>query len=241
MVDGAVLNQTPASAFKSGSFNRVPVISGSNHDEYRLLVADQYDFAGNPLTDADYPAAVATLEGGRPVSDPFVQILVNTEYPLSNYPPPQGYFVSAPLALGALGTDEIFVCTARNADLLLSKYVPTYTYEFNDETAPSFFPPGLSFPQGDSHFIELEYLFDVGAFGIAPAFNSDQQELSDTMISYWTQFARFGNPNSEGLPFWPRYTAVHGNFESLVAPVPTTLPDSKFDADHKCSSFWNTF
>jgi para-nitrobenzyl esterase len=176
------------------------------------------------------------------------------EYPLSNFTDQPPGFQRAPLALGALGTDSIFACPARNADLLLAKYTPTYTYEFNDETAPSFFPPGaLNFPQGDSHFIELEYLFDLSAFGITPTFNSDQQQLSDTMINYWTQFAKTGTPNSSdegddqqegnnesGIPHWPSYNAT-AKFISLVSPTPKLESDSSFDADHKCSSFWNTF
>jgi para-nitrobenzyl esterase len=256
-VDGTVLTQTLDSAFKNGSFNRVPVINGTNHDEYRLFVAFQY---GNSLTDAEYPNAVAgPLIGpatGASVasflSSP-IQAVLN-EYPLSNYPPPPGYSVSAPLALGALGTDLLFVCTARNADLSLSRYARTYTYEFHDETAPSFFPPGaLNFPLGDSHVIELEYLFDLSAFGITPTFNSDQHQLSDTMINYWTQFAKTGTPNSSdegddqqegnnesGIPHWPSYNAT-AKFISLVSPTPKLESDSSFDADHKCSSFWNTF
>ena len=216
------------------------MISGSNHDESRLFVAFQYDLAGNPLTDAGYPSAVADFFH-QPVSSQLVQAALN-EYPLSNYPPPEGYSVSAPLALGALESDIVFVCTARNADLLLSPYTLTYTYEFNDETAPPFLPSAeLSFPQGDSHFIELEYLFDLSAFGITPAFNSAQQQLSDTMIGYWTQFAKTGSPNFEGAPHWPAYTGSDGQFESLVAPNPTIESDASFDTDHKCSSFWNTF
>jgi len=35
-VDGTILTQTPSAAFASGQFNRVPVISGGNHDEWRL-------------------------------------------------------------------------------------------------------------------------------------------------------------------------------------------------------------
>ena len=35
------------------------------------------------------------------------RILINSEYPLSNYPPPPGV-VSAPLALRAIVTDEFF-------------------------------------------------------------------------------------------------------------------------------------
>ncbi len=154
-VDGTLLTQTPGAAFASGKFNQVPVISGTNHDEWRYIVALQYDFGVGALTDAEYPAAVAALVGLLE-SDPFVQFLISIGYPLSNYPPPPGV-VSAPLALGALGTDEYFACPARNAELSLSKYVQTYAYEFNDETAPSFFPP-LSFPPGDMHFIEVQYL-----------------------------------------------------------------------------------
>jgi para-nitrobenzyl esterase len=205
-----------------------------------LFIAFQYDLVGNPLTDAEYSAAVAAFLAFQ-IAPPLSSVLAS--YPLSNYPPPPGYFVSAPLALGALGTDDLFVCTARNADLSLSKYVPIYTYEFNDETAPPL-PPffsSLSFPLGDAHVIELEYLFNLSAFGISLTFTADQQQLSDTMIGYWTQFAKTGNPNSEGAPNWPLYSGVTGQFESLVAPTPVLQSNTSFDADHKCSSFWNTF
>jgi para-nitrobenzyl esterase len=118
--------------------------------------------------------------------------------------------------------------------------VPTYAYEFHDETAPPFFPP-LSFPLGDSHFIEVQYLFDLKAFfRIAPTFTPDQQALSNTMIGYWTQFAKTGNPNSEGAPTWSKYSAG-GSFESLVAPTPVAESDTSFDTDHKCSGFWDPF
>jgi para-nitrobenzyl esterase len=245
-IDGTVLTQSLDSAFASGEFNRVPLINGTNHDEARSDVAAQYDLTGNPLTDAEYPAAVASFFG-LPVSNPFIQFLVNVEYPLTNYPPPLGYAVSAPLALSALRADISYVCTARKADLSLSQYAPTYTYEFSDETAPSLSPylpaplPPLSFPLGAAHGVELEYLFNLRAFGITPTFTREQQKLSDTIIDYWTQFAKTGNPNSDGVPNWPLYTGAGGQFESLIAPTPAAEPDASFDTDHKCSSFWDTF
>src|SRR5208283_339404 len=118
-IDGTVLAQTPSAAFASGEFNRVPLISGSAHDEYRYFVAEQFDLKSGPLMDTDYPTAVGLLVRQAAASS-MVQSLVNTEYPLSNYPPPMGYSLSAPLALGALGTDFMFACPARNANLSLA-------------------------------------------------------------------------------------------------------------------------
>jgi len=232
-VDGAILTETPAEAFASGQFNKVPVIAGSNHDEYRLFVALQYDLGVGPLTDAEYPAAVAAFVG-QPVSSALVQALL-AEYPLSNFPAPAGV-VSAPLALGALGTDDLFSCTARNADILLAQQVPTYAYEFHDKTAPSVLPNPVSFPLGDAHEAELFYLFgDTPQDFLTP----NQIVLSDFMLGYWTQFAKTLNPNSPGAPMWPAYSAG-GFFESLIAPTPETESDASFDTDHNCSSFWNT-
>ena len=64
MIDGVVLPQAaPGPRSTSGAFNRVPVIEGSNHDEMRLFVALLFDIPSGPLTEAQYPAAVATLLG----------------------------------------------------------------------------------------------------------------------------------------------------------------------------------
>jgi para-nitrobenzyl esterase len=235
VVDGTVLTQPPGAAFANDQFNHVPVISGSNHDEFRLQVALNFDYAGNPLSDAAYPAATAALLGLSP-ADPFVQLIL-TLYPLSNYPPPPGV-KSAPLALGAWVTDGGYACPARNADQLLSQYVPTYAYEFNDENAPlSFGLVPVSFPLGSYHLAEIQYLFNI--FGAPAPFTADQQQLSDTMIAYWAQFAETGDPNSPSAPAWSLYSIATDQFQSLVPPTPTV--ESNFDADHQCSSFWNTF
>ena len=206
------------------------MISGGTHDEERFFVFFQFDATGNPLTAAQYPDSVAAFIG-LPTSDPFIQFLVNFEYPLSNYPAP-----APPLALSALETDVTFACPERNSVQFLSQNVPTYAYEFNDENSPALFANGSSFPLGAYHGSELQYLFNSTP---SAAFSADQHALSDSMISYWTTFAANGDPNSAGQPVWSPYDPGADEFQSLVPPTP--MVESTFDGDHKCSSFWNTF
>jgi para-nitrobenzyl esterase len=224
-VDGKLLTQTPSAAFAAGKFNRVPVIAGTNHDEYRAFVALQYDATGNPINTPDkYAAAVLALWTSA------LESQVLGLYPYNSYP-------VGGLALSASGTDGVFSCPARQADKLLSKFTTTYAYEFNDENAPPGQPAGLSFPLGAFHGAEIQYLMLVT--GAIFPFTPDQQALSDTMISYWTEFAKTLNPNSSGQPTWPVYSASADQIQSLVPPTP--IPETNFNTFHNCDSFWNTF
>jgi para-nitrobenzyl esterase len=229
-VDGTLLTQTIGAAFASGEFNQVPVISGTNHDEYRLFVALDYDLAGNPIeTSAEYDTAVDALWGELATD-------VLDLYPFASYP-------SGGEALGASGTDGLFSCPARNADQLLSQFVTTYAYEFNDENAPpsqSAFGGYLTFPLGAYHTAELQYLFKgIDVFGLPVSLSHKQVQLSDAMVSYWTQFAKTGNPNSSAEPAWSPYNASTDQFQSFIPPAPVV--ESNFAAGHQCSTFWDTF
>ena len=73
------------------------------------------------------------------------------EYPLSSYP--------SPLSRSAPVDDESFSCPALTVDQSLSKYVPTYSYEFADQNALSGTNPPLILLRG-SHDSEVQYLFD---------------------------------------------------------------------------------
>jgi para-nitrobenzyl esterase len=220
-VDGTLLTMTPQQAFATGNFNRVPVIAGTNHDEWRIFVAEQYDAQGNPiLTQTEYNTATEALWG--PLLGPIVEFV----YP---YAPPGGQ------VLGASGTDGIFACSARNGDALLSNFTNTYAYEFNDENAPPQpTPAGLSFPLGAFHGAEVQYLFDVGFFF---EFTPAQQQLSNAMVGYWTNFAVNGDPNGGSLPTWSLYSPVSDVFQSLIPPTPTT--ETNFNTGHLCDGFWN--
>ena len=149
------------------------------------------------------------------------------------------------LALGASGTDGIFSCPARNADRSLSKFVTTYAYEFNDENAA----PSQSSFGGRSRFPWAPIIVqNFNTYSRAPISSECRQHRfrtnrssSDTMISYWTQFAKTGDPNScdDDERIWSPYSASTDEFQSLIPPTP--IVESNFDTAHHCSTFWNTF
>jgi para-nitrobenzyl esterase len=237
IVDGTVLKKSIGDAFSQGKFNHVPVIEGSNHDEWRIFV----EMIHPGLTAAQYPGAIAL---DLSISSPAQVANVVSEYPLSSY----STSLSPPkVALGAVGTDAIFACNASTVAQSLSKYVKTFAYEFNDPNAPELYlPPDDDFPLGAYHASEIAYIFDFfrtpPPWVTPPLLDTDQQALSDAMIGYWTQFATTGDPNpsSPSAPTWPQYEATTYERASLVPPTPGVESEADFDADHKCA-FWASF
>ena len=77
---------------------------------------------------------------------------------------------------------------------------PTYEYEFDHAI------PGQE-AQGAVHSSDLPYVF--GYFpktgNIAGSFTEIDYKLAQLMETYWTNFAKMGNPNSSGVPPWPRF------------------------------------
>jgi para-nitrobenzyl esterase len=224
-VDNKFLTQSVGAAFASGNFNRVPILEGANHDEWRLFVAIT-ELTTGPIPAAAYPAAIqATL--GVPAA---VVPLFVAQYPLASYPSPA-------LALSALGTDGIFDCNARFVEQKVSQFVPTFAYEFSDPDAPQRFLPPVSFPYAAAHASEIQYLFNLPVTIPAPALDADQQKLAAAMISYWTTFARTGQPSSRATPPFAAFSPATDTMQSLVPPQPR--PETGFAVDHHCA-FWDS-
>ena len=53
------------------------------------------------------------------------------------------------------------------------------------------------------HGAELPYVF--GTHGSWMSTNEIDHRLTKQTVSYWTQFAKSGNPNGDGLPTWPAF------------------------------------
>jgi para-nitrobenzyl esterase len=225
-IDGRVLTRSLSAAFASGQFNRVPVINGANHDEGRLDVADS-DLNGAPVTAANYHSMIASTLGVPAAA----AAVVAAHYPLSAYPGP-------PVALGAVHTDSAFACSALTADQWLSRYVPTYAYEFNDEHAPELFLPPVSFPYGAAHESEIQYLPGLPTAPFPAALSPRQQQLAATMKQYWAGFAKKGSPTPPAEPPWPRFDSASHRVLSLIPPRPHV--ETHVAAEHHCA-FWAAF
>jgi para-nitrobenzyl esterase len=220
-IDGKVLPQSLKTAFASGQFTRVPVINGTNHDEWRLFVA-LFQLAGAPVTVANYQSVIASTVNVSPQT----AATIAARYPLSA-------FASPPLAMSAVGTDAIFACNSLNFDQSLSRFTPTFAYEFNDENAPSRLPANLGFPPGTAHGSEIQYIFQTPDTKLSP----EQQQLAAAMRHYWTTEAFSGQPNAPGTPFWPIFDGRNQRMQSFVPTTPR--PETNFSADHNCD-LWSS-
>lgn len=228
-VDGTVIPMGGVGgALMSGTYEKVPVMEGTNHDEWALFVGLYLNQTGMKLTtEADYEAAAAATFG----QSTQIAMALIAPYPLANYNNDPN------LALTAAGTDFVFACPSRAAAIQLSANAATFVYEFSDPNAPQILlatpPADPSFKYMAAHASELEYLWNLPT-PTGKELSADQQALSATMVKYWTQFAKTGNPNGAGTPMWPAYTSANDSIMTLNTPASAVQVTTTFKTAHKC-------
>lgn len=222
-IDGQVLTESLQKAFANGTFNRVPLINGSNLNERRLFVAID-ELVGYPITSANYESMIESTEQLSRAQ----AAAVVAHYPLGSYPSPA-------LALAAVQTDASFACLAQTLDASTSKYVPTFSYEFADQHAPERYEPPVSFPYGAAHESEVQYLFDLINTPYPGVLSPQQQTLATSMRLYWTNFAKNGDPSSPRAVTCPRFDGTTHLVLSLDTPSATV--ESNLATTHQCG-FW---
>jgi para-nitrobenzyl esterase len=227
-VDGRVLPKSIKATFAAGENNKVPLVNGSNRDEWSLFVASR-EAVAPPITAAGFPAYLQTSLG-LPAS-------VAAAYPLTDYGTNAAQQPS--LAATAVGTDVLFSCPALNlSKRVQAQSTPIWMYEFRDRTAiPSIGRTTTSFPQGAGHSYELQYLFNLRDLE-----NAERRELQDAMSRYWTNFARNSDPNSGNTvpAAWPAFTGPDKVLGLDVASGGGIKALSTFETDHKCNTVWSS-
>lgn len=216
-----ILPEQPLRALRTGSGPTIPLIQGTTREEMRPFVALENDMRGRPVTEATYPAIIDRVFGADAAA-------VLAEYPPTHYP-------TAGIALATVLTDwseKLGACAALPADDAAARLTPVYAYEFTQDDGQRI----GGFPLGAPHSAELPYLFDGGfeAPGTAPT-GPPRLALARQLITYWSSFARTGNPNTDGSPNWPAYQAG-GPVLSLAADRSALRPVD-FVAEHHCA-FW---
>jgi len=259
-VDGVVLTNTIESVLQSREFNKVPLIDGSNHNEFRSFIPTIPGFGTLNLATGNFTDNVAPNTAKFPGAVTYTQALIDIGAPALilnqvelEYPGGSSD-KSANAALAQAATDEAFACHALVADRLVSTAgVPVFAYELNDEKAPNSLlgtittQDGKNFPYRAFHGAELQFLFRVSnptgvGFNLPKKLLSGAETaLSTTMVTYWATFAKTGNPNPtpklSSVPNWPAFTATGQEILSLVPPTPST--ETSFNTVHHCS-FWNS-
>jgi len=104
--------------------------------------------------------------------------------------------------LTLVNTDKVWAEPARfSARAMVAKGAPAYLYLF------SYVSPSMQqfMRYGAGHASEIAYVFDNlrGRNG-ADTIQKDHQ-VAKLMNTYWTNFAKAGNPNGSDLPKWPVY------------------------------------
>ncbi|MEV0482644.1 carboxylesterase family protein [Streptomyces sp. NPDC050508] len=207
---GTAFPTDPATAVQTGNFTKVPVMLGQTNSERGLFTFQTYDYLGTPMTADQYTQAVKSAYGTGAAK-------VLAEYPLTAYPTPGQAWTAVQNGSTSYDRQQLM---AR-----LSKWVPTYAYEFAESDTPHFTSiyrlqqqsaTARDFPFGGAiHVDDLGYLWDY--LGQTLPYDDDQLELSRQIITFWDRFTTTGDPNGSGTPNWPKYSTRTGELMSLKA------------------------
>ena len=206
-VDGYFLPQSVREIYAAGKQSRVPLLAGWNHDEggYGSIFHD------DPATAANFVAYAKKKFGDR--ADEFLRL-----YPAADDE-------QAKRSAGDLAGDQ-FIAFSTWKWLEMQGATggsALYRYEFDDAPPAPVNAKADNAPHGAYHSAEIEFVFGVLASKDLPWRPADKA-LSDQMSTYWSNFAKKGDPNGAGLPQWPVYNSqgsypvMHLDATSHAAP-----------------------
>ena len=195
-VDGYFMPADAYTIFAKGQQNDVPLLAGWNADEIRAAVT----LAKQKPTPESFAAQVKQRFGEH--ADAILKA-----YPASN---DQEALESA----AALGSDMFIGYSTWKWVEMQNRtgHRPVHVYSF-DRKVPV--PPdnkvngapATSADIGARHAGEIEYVF--GTLDSVPHVTWEPQDwsLSNLMMTYWSNFAKSGDPSGSGVPAWPAYAA----------------------------------
>jgi para-nitrobenzyl esterase len=202
IIDGKFLTEQVNVTYAAGRQAHVPLLAGWNRDEGSFAAA-------HGVTAAQFKTAAHSLFGDR--ADEFLKL-----YPATNDAQALrsdiDYSGDAFIAFSTWKWIEAHQKTGAS---------PVYRYHLELAAPPSKFHPG-SFA---FHSDDIEYVFGTLDTRPGSVWRPEDRKLSEQMMSYWTNFAKTGDPNGPGLPVWPRYDSRDSliHLDSTITAAPDTL------------------
>ncbi|MGA2738454.1 MAG: carboxylesterase family protein [Bryobacteraceae bacterium] len=206
-IDGYFLPQTVIEIFAGGKQSHVPLLAGWNHDEggYGSI------FGKDAPTTANFVAYAHKNFADR--ADDFLKLY------------PAGSDEEAKRSAQDLAGDQfIAFSTWKWLEMQAATGNSTlYRYEFDDAPPVPATADADAAPRGAYHSAEIEFVFGALSAHNLP-WRPEDKALSDLMSTYWSNFAKNGDPNGSGLPLWPAYSSqanypvMHLDAASHAAP-----------------------
>uniref|UniRef100_A0A8U8C4F8 Carboxylic ester hydrolase n=1 Tax=Geospiza parvula TaxID=87175 RepID=A0A8U8C4F8_GEOPR len=198
VLDGVFLHKPPEEILAGKEFNAVPFMIGVTNNEFGWNI--RLTSKMKSLREiGDRKSIASTVEVFLPMIVNFLPMILD-EYLGDTEDPAElrdGF-------LDLLGDMAIVMPAIKALNYHRESGAPTYFFEFQHR-ASAFRDSKPDYVKAD-HGDEVGFVFG-GPFlaGDIQLFTEEEKNLSRTLMKYWANFARNGNPNGEGLVEWPSY------------------------------------
>ena len=182
IIDGWILPDDQVKLYKAGKFNDTPILVGYNSDE------------GASFTRTRNPQAY--IDSVKRRYGPFADRLLEA-YPVGADTVPK---TARDLARDAAFGWHTWIWARLQAKIGKSK---AYYYYFDQH--PAYPADSPQADRGSPHGQDVAYVFGH-LNASSPQTTESDLAISESMMIYWTNFAKYGHPNGAGVPNWPAFS-----------------------------------